>query len=247
MANTLDFTTEKGFPCQDCNRVFYVQKNYRRHMVIHKSKLKCTYCSKLIERAANLQFHERTCEKNPLQSTSSSVGGGVVSAASAVATATATAPTHDDFRLVRSSFGGVHVLYQKVFARNTICWNEVKRSLLGLKPILEKERLAKQCIKWSVSLKVIFMKAVEPEVVTDPPAYFRTECLRGFVCTRFDRELELTFDALVTQVDEFTQRGSGWVIKNFVALLADIYTYMPLLAYASDNDNDAADDDHDDI
>ena len=237
MANTLDFTTEQGFPCQDCNRVFYVKKNYHKHRVIHtKSKLKCTYCDKVIGRAANLRFHERTCEKNPCQPSSSSAGGGVVSAA----VAAATAPIDDGhFRLVQSAFGGVTVMYRKVFAPDTFCWDEVKRSLVeGLKPILVKERLARNCIKWNVSLKVIFMKSVDHDVVTDPPAYFTTEIHRGYAVTRFDRELEQAFDALVHQVEEFTERGSGWVIQRFVGLEANIYTYIPLLAYAPRDDDD---------
>ena len=235
MANTLDFMIEERFPCPDCDRVFFVKRNLHKHMVIHETrKLKCTYCSKLIQRAINLRFHERTCEQNPCLPSDSS--GGTVSVADTGTVATA---PNGGFRLFSSCFNRAGVLYLKVFTPNTICWDEIKRLLVkDLKPILEKEVVEKRGIKWYVCLKVVFMKAVEPQIVTIPPAYFNTEPLVGFITTNYDLQLHHTFDTLVHMVDEFVQRGSGWVIKEFVDIEANILKYDPLLACSSTDDDD---------
>ena len=239
MANTTAaFTVEKGFPCEECNRVFYVNKNLLKHMVVHtKSTLKCTYCSKSIHRRIYLQFHERTCEKNPCLSSSSSAGAG----GGGISAAAASIPT-DGFRFYRSSFQRTVCEYRKVFARNTFCWGEITRALDTLKPILEKEVVEKRCIKWCVCLKVVFMKAVDENVVTDPPAYFQTEMFRGFRATNFECDIQNSATTLEHQVDEFVERGSGWVIKHFVDIVAKVFEYCPLSSYAlSDTDDDDAD------
>ena len=65
---------------------------------------------------------------------------------------------------------------------------------------------------------------------------------RGFRTTHFDSEIQNSSSTLEHQVDEFVERGSGWVIKQFVDIVAQVFEYDPMLAYASSDTDDDADD-----
>ena len=52
--------------------------------------------------------------------------------------------------------------------------------------LLQREVVKRKGIKWSVALKVIMHKSVDPAVVTDPPTVFNTYMVVGLIGLNYE-------------------------------------------------------------
>ena len=153
----------------------------------------------------------------------------------------------DGFRIVEMAFKKLFVLYRKKLNIDTINLDDVKLVFSrDVKKLLQREVVARKGIKWSLALKVIMYKAVDPDIFTDPPATFNTDMVMGLIGSDYDEDLNVAFNNVMEQIDNYERNGSGWVMDQFVELDVSIVTYTPFMrTTASDNDSDDYDEEND--
>ena len=84
-----------------------------------------------------------------------------------------------------------------------------------VKNVLRREVAKRKDIKWSIALKVIMHKSVDPAVVTDPPAVFNTDMVVGLIGSNYADDLKAPFNNVMQQIDNYQRNGSGWVLNQF--------------------------------
>ncbi len=224
----LDFMKDKSYPCNICYMVFYIEKNLLKHSKVHRAENKnCMYCKKKIERAQNLKHHQQTCDSNDNRRKNQE-GGGVSNVQSVDDTG---------FVFVESAFKDVMVLYRKPL--NTSNFDIVHMAIVqDAQSLLRREVVVRKVLKWHLALKAILYKAMDPPVVTDPPAVFNTHAMMGLIGSDYDEDLSEAYEKLIKQLDEFQTNGSGWVLDEFVELDVTVLTYTPFRSNYDDDDYD---------
>ena len=93
------------------------------------------------------------------------------------------------------------------------------------------EQLAGEAsIKWYASLTLVFHKATQPNVVTEPPVYFRTEPVALTSSNPLELQLKVALRRLWHQIDRYESNGSGWVVDRLRELDVHVVSYDPLRA-----------------
>ena len=190
----------------------------------------CRFCSKEFSRRYNCLLHEDTCEKNPGGSTPIvQIGAG-------------TASSEDGFNLHASAFDGILREYKMYFKQNvSVEWladlyEAVTRDAYKLLyDIREKEG---GLFKWYLTLEATFRKMMNPDIVSDPPAYFRTHPVILYVGDTLET-LKSKMKVLVEKIDKYEHTGSGWVLNGFVSLTVSLAKFdNPLLPKNRDSDSE---------
>ena len=97
----------------------------------------------------------------------------------------------------------------------------------------------KAVFKWYATLIIVFHKAVNPEVTTDPPVYLRTHPVVSYA-GNLDERLKETIESLKEQIDNYERSGSGWIVKQLVSLdVSLVEMENPLYANDIGNDTDS--------
>ena len=130
---------------------------------------KCLTCGGLYVSPEKLRLHEKSAHTTPTQPSASRKrplqhGAGGVGMKSA-------------FELVEDSLNGSAQTHRLRFAtdRPENYVSDLGTAVLKLAHELI-ERLSRDAnVKWYLSLSLVFHKATHPDVITDPPVYFRTE------------------------------------------------------------------------
>ena len=95
------------------------------------------------------------------------------------------------------------VTYRKVLDVNALQLDDMKlvfsRDVIN---VLRREVVKRKGIKWSLALKVIMHKSVDPAVVTDPPAVFNTDMVVGLIGSDYEDDLKAAFENVMQQIDE---------------------------------------------
>ena len=94
----------------------------------------------------------------------------------------------------------------------------------------DRYRQAHQALKFNMSLHVNFEKAVDPSIVTIPPAVLVTEQLEVYADTDISDLLREASKQLKNHIENYEGTGSGWVISNLVALDTTVWQLDSLRA-----------------
>ena len=113
---------------------------------------------------------------------------------------------------------------------NKTTYLQFKDSLFQLKDNINEEVVKKQVIMFYVSLHANFHLGSDEEFKTEPPAVLNTEALEIFKSTDIDDLLNHTYENLVSSIENFQQRGSGWVLDKLLKLDLHILEFNPLNA-----------------
>ena len=76
-----------------------------------------------------------------------------------------------------------------------------------VKNVLRIEVVKRKGIKWSLALKVIMHKSVDPAVVTDPPAVFNTDMVVGLIVSNYDDDFNAAFNNVMQQIYNYQRNG----------------------------------------
>ncbi len=132
------------------------------------------------------------------------------------------------------------VLYRKPL--NTSNFDDVRMAIVhDAQSLLRREVAVRKSLKWHLAVKAILYKAMDPSVVTDPPAVFNTNARLGFIGSDYDTDLSAAYEKVIKKLDEYQTKGSGWVLDKFVELDVTIATYRPLQSNSDDDDYDNED------
>lgn len=194
------------------------------------AKKTCRFCTKEFSRRYNCLLHEDTCERNPSETTPIvQIGAGAAS-------------SEDGFNLHASAFDGAAREYKMYFKQNvSVEWladlyEAVTRDAYKLLyDIREKEG---NLFKWYLTLEATFRKMMNPDIVSDPPAYFRTHPVILHVGDTLET-LKSKMKVLVEKIDKYEHTGSGWVLNGFVSLTVSFAKFdNPLLLKNRDSDSE---------
>ena len=195
----------------------------------------CRFCNKTFSRKSSRLLHEKTCDKNILKSPIES---------QILQTGAGEALDHG-FQLYKSSLGGVVRDYKLQFMhRISIDWfadlNEaVTQDAYQLLQNLQHRE--GKLFKWYLTLEVTFRQAKNPNIITDPPAYFNTRPHEHYLGNTVE-VLKNKMKVLVEKIDSYEQSGSGWIVDNFISLIVAISKIPnPLSSKKEEKSND---DDH---
>ena len=71
--------------------------------------------------------------------------------------------------------------------------------------------------KWYLGLKAIFHKATNPDIISEPPPFFRTDPSPSYH-KYSDKVWEIVNEQLEKQIDNYECNGSGWITSRLVSL-----------------------------
>ena len=89
-------------------------------------------------------------------------------------------------------------------------------AVLAFEPAMAEYRHRHHAYKYQVVLDVMFHKAVDPTVITQPPVTLRTTMAAVYAGEQLN--LEETSCHLLDLVEVYEHNDSGWVFSSFVSL-----------------------------
>ena len=152
--------TGLGFRCDQCGRIYMHRRNLDRHVTRSHGDnpvFSCGQCGKSYVRSANLKLHKRTC-------------AGPATAASPVVKRRRTGGVVPEFtvRRKRRSLGGASVMYA-VDMQEADQLSALQGAVSSFQPSITKYHREHRAYKFQKAVDVVFHKAVDPAVITQPP------------------------------------------------------------------------------
>ena len=86
--------------------------------------------------------------------------------------------------------------------------------------------------KWMASVKMLFVKAANPSVITRPPIFFESEPFTSTSGDALSLQLQVALNQLTHDIDGFERNGSGWTIHHILEIDIRVMMYDPLRAGA---------------
>ena len=88
----------------------------------------------------------------------------------------------------------------------------------------------KRAVKFYLSLHVNFHLSTDMAFLTDPPAVLSTDTIEVYDSCDVHDALNSTYKNLASAIDDFQQRGSGWILDKLVAFDLHLLEFDPLRA-----------------
>ena len=176
-----------------------------------------------VAKSVHVQKTCRTCTGAPVPSTPAHRGG----AASCSSTLAHRGGAAFTVRRRRRAFGGA-------VETHTVDMNTANQlatlgdTVLSLEPTMVAYQRRHPAYKFQVALDVMFHKAVDPAVVTQPPVTLR--CDMAAVYPDDSPQLVETSACLLELIEVYEHSGSGWVFSSFVSLQLTLWHLDPLRA-----------------
>ena len=79
---------------------------------------------------------------------------------------------------------------------------------------------------------MVFHRAARPDILTEPPVYFRTEPVASTSSNPIELQLKVALRRLWQEIDTYEENGSGWVLDHLIELDLHVVAYDPLRAGA---------------
>ena len=120
----------------------------------------------------------------------------------------------DKFELVDSALRGACTVYRLIFPQGTAIDDTARLHKIILKDVpelLKNKRAEMNSFKWYLGLKVVFAKAINPDVVTDPPVVFLTNPVASHHSWGWQDAGKKTEEQLVRKINNYeTDRVGSW-------------------------------------
>ncbi len=81
-----------------------------------------------------------------------------------------------------------------------------------------------------MALHATFHQFADPTFLTEPPAVFNADPVEVFAATDIAEVLNDTHEQLQKKIEEYEERGSGWVLHELLRLDLHAYIYEPMRA-----------------
>ena len=225
-----------------CGRNFSRIDHLQRHLDGHtkQKKFVCTKCLKEFSRLDNKNRHEVTCSDQQQQQQQAG-GSGLRQARSRTPaqpptrSQPAAPPPANNWKIFKAStaFSNANITWQLKYKENESedgYIDLLDASVATMDRYLQRYRTKRRIFKFNMSLHVNFEKAVDPSIVTTPPAVLVTEQFEVYPDTDIKECLEECSHQLQNRIECYEDTGSGWVISNLVALDTTIWQLDPLRA-----------------
>ena len=128
-----------------------------------------------------------------------------------------------------SGFGGITTEWTIYYPKDYNLCDHItllESSTLAMENIIQKQLYEKTMrLKYTMNIHVVFTKAVDPEVKTEPPVVLWTYPTTVYLGTDLENSLILDANELYCKIEEYEGIGSGWVIDYLVRLDTEIYSF----------------------
>ena len=179
----------------------------------------CRYCKKNFSRSVNCRYHELHCKPRKPDDISYrhdfQFGSGN--------------EKNGEFEEIQQGFDHLVVIYRKKLTNDNNL-DKLRSAFTDAVTVLQKEVAVRFGIKWFFALKLTFRKAIDDDVVTDPPVVLNTDPVMGLIGNNYGNDLEKVFQTILEQIDNFEKNGSGWITDKFLTLDLNIVTYTPWIS-----------------
>ena len=217
---------QKEHTCLQCKRTFTVKQNLLRHVrTQHGGIWKCPRCEATFNREDNFNYHMRNCDYRALgkRYSTSQIGGG--------------APKRQRTDILVSESQTLEHTTDK-FSINLKKQNQTpetiidifKSNITNLTPTIEHELVKKRALKIVVAVHTTFHQATDPTFLSEPPPVFKSLPMEVLASTDIEEVLHIITEELLKKIDDFEERGSGWVLHELSRLDLHTYVYDPLRA-----------------
>ena len=176
----------------------------------------CRYCKKNFSRSVNCRYHELHCKPRKPDDISYrhdfQFGSGN--------------ERNGDFEEIEQGLNRLMVAYRKKLTHENN-FDKLQLAFSDAITVLQKEVAVRFGIKWYFALKLTFRKAIDDDVVTDPPVVLNTDPVMGLISNNYENDLDKIFQKILQQIDGFETNGSGWITDKFLTLDLRIVTRTP--------------------
>ena len=176
----------------------------------------CRYCKKNFSRSVNCRYHELHCKPRKPDDISYrhdfQFGSGN--------------ERNGDFEEIEQGLNRLMITYRKKLTHD----NDLDKLQLAFSDaitVLQKEVAVRFGIKWYFALELTFRKAIDDNVVTDPPVVLNTDPIMGLIGNNYENDLDKAFQNILQQIDNFETNASGLIIDKFLILDLKKVTYTP--------------------
>ena len=116
--------------------------------------------------------------------------------------------------------------------------NVLKESTFQAENRINGKVVKKRAVTFYLSLHFNFHLSTDVAFMTDPPAVLSTDTIEVYDSSHVHGALNSTYENLVSAIEDFPQRGSGWILNKLIAL--DLHlefdtlratSYIPLPTY----------------
>ena len=169
-------------------------------------------------RSSNLEMHKRTCT-------------GAVAVAAPAVNRRRTGDVVPEFTVqkTRKSLGGRAEMFA-VDMKEANHLSALQGGVSTLKPSMDNYHRNHRAYKFQLIVDVVFHKAVDPVVITQPPVALTSEMVAVYAVDA--PPLADVNRQLVNLVEVYEHSGSGWAFSNFSALRLTLWHLDPLRASA---------------
>ena len=182
----------------------------------------CDQCERSFARSNNLEKHKQTC-----------TGGQVVVAPVVALTAKKRSTGHGvaEFKLrkTRKSLGGA-VEQFTVNMKEAKHLSALTKAIALFTSVMAKFHQEHRAYKFMIAVSVVFHKAVEPAVITQPPVTLTSEMVAVYADAV--PPLGDVNRQLLNFIEVYEHNESGWVFSNFASLQLKLRHLDPLRASA---------------
>ena len=132
--------------------------------------------------------------------------------------------------LLKSLFGGLLQQWTIEFPNKgtTDALDSLRDGINAMKAtIFEQAYKHTQQLKFYFAAHIVFVKAADSNVHTDPPAVLRTDPVRILLgdLYRLDQICNDQIKEMIEEIDTFERNGSGWIIDHLVRLDTKITSF----------------------
>ena len=106
----------------------------------------------------------------------------------------------------------------------------LKESTFQVENRINEEVVKKRAVKFYLSLHVNFHLSTDVAFLTDPPAILNIDTIEVYDSSDVHDALNSTYENLVSAIEEFQRRGSGWILNKLIALDLHLLEFDPLRA-----------------
>ena len=190
----------------------------------HAGHWTCLRCSATFTREDEFSYHQRTCEfratgKRPADT---QIGGGAPPKRQRTSNVEWRAQALDHV------FDEYSIDLERLDQTPENILDVLKNAVLDLKDTIEKEIEKKRALKVVVALHLNFHQSADTTFRTNPPVVFNSDVVEVLTSTDLDEALNSIFEKLLKLIEEFQERGSGWVLHELLRLDLHTYAFDPL-------------------
>ena len=175
--------------CHQCGRIFFGETALKKHEKVHdEPKLhRCTSCNKHFNRKNNLTHHMKICYVKPPSTTT-----GFKRKIGAERNVRAKRLKTDRIIRIRSAFNGAAATWR--LSVN----DDLKNSVFEMEKKIADYQWDRKALKFTMAIHVVFVKANDSSVYTDPPVTLNTQPFSVYAETNISFCLVKAYNQLET-------------------------------------------------